>query len=107
MDKTSAIFPQVRYCREPYDVARDADALLILTEWPEFRQLDWERVYGLMARPLVIDGRNLLEPAAMAERGFEYHGFGRTLENHAPAAPPMSPHAFKAASVSTEVPLVS
>jgi UDPglucose 6-dehydrogenase len=107
MDKTSAIFPQVRYCREPYDVARDADALLILTEWPEFRQLDWERVYGLMARPLVIDGRNLLEPAAMAERGFEYHGFGRTLENHAPAAPPMSPHAFKAASVSTEIPLVS
>src|SRR4029077_20241612 len=62
MDKTSAVFPQVRYFREPYEVARDADALLILTEWPEFRSLDWRRIYEMMARPLVIDGRNLLDP---------------------------------------------
>ena len=77
MDKTSVIFPQLHYCREPYEVARDADALLVLTEWEEFRQLDWERIHSLMARPLVIDGRNLLEPAAMMERGFEYFSFGR------------------------------
>jgi UDPglucose 6-dehydrogenase len=80
MDKTSAIFPQVKFCREPHDVARDADALLILTEWPEFRQLDWTRIGDEMSRPLVIDGRNLLDPAAMRERGFEYHCFGRPLE---------------------------
>jgi UDPglucose 6-dehydrogenase len=80
MDKASAIFPQVRYFQEPYEVARDADALLILTEWDEFRQLDWERIYGMMARPLVIDGRNLLEPTVMRERGFEYYSFGRPME---------------------------
>jgi UDPglucose 6-dehydrogenase len=80
MDRASAIYPQVRYLREPYDVARDADALLILTEWDEFRQLDWERIYGMMARPLVIDGRNLLEPTVMREHGFEYYNFGRPME---------------------------
>jgi UDPglucose 6-dehydrogenase len=80
MERTSAIFPQVQCCREPYEVARDADALLILTEWEEFRQLDWERIHSLMARPLVIDGRNLLNPEAMRERGFEYYCFGRPAE---------------------------
>jgi UDPglucose 6-dehydrogenase len=80
MDKTSAIFPQIQYCREPYEVARDADALLILTEWPEFRQLDWARISAMMGRPLVIDGRNLLERRAMIELGFEYHGFGQPAE---------------------------
>jgi len=80
MDRTSAIFPQIQCCREPHEVARDADALLILTEWEEFRQLDWERIYKLMARPLVIDGRNLLDPKAMLERGFEYHSFGQPVE---------------------------
>jgi UDPglucose 6-dehydrogenase len=80
MDKTSAIFPQVEFCREPHDVARKADALLILTEWPEFRQLDWKRVYDAMSRPLIVDGRNLLDPATMMELGFEYHSFGRPLE---------------------------
>lgn len=88
MDKTSAIFPQLHYCREPYEVARDADALLVLTEWEEFRQLDWERIHGLMARPLVIDGRNLLEPAAMMERGFEYFSFGRSPEKLTPVLTP-------------------
>jgi UDPglucose 6-dehydrogenase len=85
MDKTGVIFPQVDYRRDPYEVARDADALLILTEWEEFRKLDWESIYGLMARPLVIDGRNLLEPRAMMEQGFEYFSFGRHFENLAPA----------------------
>ena len=84
MDRTSAIFPQVHYCPEPYEVAQDADALLILTEWEEFRRLDWERIHGLMARPLVIDGRNLLNPAAMMERGFEYFSFGRPQEKLTP-----------------------
>src|SRR5882724_1667705 len=80
MDRTSAILPQVRYYREPYEVAHGADALLILTEWPEFRQLDWARIYGMMDRPLVIDGRNLLDAGAMTELGFEYYSFGRPME---------------------------
>jgi UDPglucose 6-dehydrogenase len=88
MDRTSAVFPQVHCCREPYEVAKDADALLILTEWDEFRQLDWDRIRELMARPLVIDGRNLLNPGTMIERGFEYYCFGRPME---PAATPFAP----------------
>jgi UDPglucose 6-dehydrogenase len=92
MEKTRAIFPQIRYSRDSYEVARDADALLILTEWEEFRQLDWERIYGLMARPLVIDGRNLLEPEMMKELGFEYDSFGRPMDNLAPALVPALVH---------------
>ena len=84
MDRTSNVFPQIHCCREPYDVAREADALLILTEWEEFRLLDWERIHGLMARPLVIDGRNLLNPEAMMERGFEYYCFGRPTQTATP-----------------------
>jgi UDPglucose 6-dehydrogenase len=88
MERTRAIFPQIRYSHDPYEVVRDADALLILTEWEEFRQLEWERIYGLMARSLVIDGRNLLEPATMNELGFEYYGFGRSMENLTPVLLP-------------------
>ena len=77
IERTRAIYPQIGYSRDPYEVARDADALLLLTEWEEFRRLDWKRVYGIMARPLVIDGRNLLDPAEMKALGFEYHSFGR------------------------------
>jgi UDPglucose 6-dehydrogenase len=83
MTKTSAIFPQVEFCRDPYGVATDADALLILTEWPEFRDLDWPRVSEAMSRPLVLDGRNFLDPPKMQQHGFEYHCFGRRLERRA------------------------
>jgi len=51
--------------------------LLVCTEWPEFRQLDWEHMGELLARRLVIDGKNLLDPARMRALGFEYHCFGR------------------------------
>jgi UDPglucose 6-dehydrogenase len=77
MEKTRAVYPHIAYSRDPYEIARDADALLIVTEWEEFRDLDWKRIHSLMARPLVIDGRNLLAPAAMKALGFEYHSFGR------------------------------
>ena len=77
MERTRAVLPQIVYNRDPYEVARDADALLIVTEWEEFRELDWRRIHSVMARPLVVDGRNLLEPAAMKALGFEYHSFGR------------------------------
>jgi UDPglucose 6-dehydrogenase len=77
MEKTRIIFPEISYSQDPYEVAKDADALFIVTEWEAFRALDWERIHRSMARPLVIDGRNLLQPAAMATLGFEYHSFGR------------------------------
>lgn len=76
MGKTAVLFPQVDYRSNAYEVAHDADALLLLTDWEEFRKLDWRRIYDAMARPLVLDGRNLLNPSSMREIGFEYHGIG-------------------------------
>jgi UDPglucose 6-dehydrogenase len=77
MEKARVTHPEVRYGSDAYEVARDADALLIATEWEEFRQLDWGRIRDLMARPLVLDGRNLLSPTEMTRLGFEYHSLGR------------------------------
>lgn len=77
MTRTKALFPQVHYHDDPYEALRDADAALICTEWNSFRSLDWERAGSLMARKLVIDGRNLYTPQGMREKGFEYFSFGR------------------------------
>jgi UDPglucose 6-dehydrogenase len=76
-EKTRAIFPSVAYAQNPYEVADGADALFIATEWQEFRDLDWSRVRDSMARPLVVDGRNLLDPQKMKALGFEYLSMGR------------------------------
>jgi UDPglucose 6-dehydrogenase len=81
IERTRALFPDVRYSDDPYDVAKGADALLILTEWPEYKSLDWERVKKSMSRPLLLDGRNLLDPAKMEALGFEYYSFGRPSGN--------------------------
>ncbi len=77
MEKTRAVFPHVEYGKDPYAVAENADALMVLTEWQQFRALDWQRIHDSMARPLILDGRNLLDPATMKETGFEYHSIGR------------------------------
>jgi UDPglucose 6-dehydrogenase len=75
--RTKPIFPQVVYHEDPYDALMQADAALVCTEWQIFRKLDWERAGQLMARRLVIDGRNLYSPKKMKELGFEYYSFGR------------------------------
>ena len=62
---------------DPYCAAKDADALVVVTEWLQYRTPDFERIRGLMRRPLVIDGRNLWDPGRMRRAGFEYHGVGR------------------------------
>lgn len=67
----------IEYAKEPAAVAKGADAVVILTEWPQFKQLDWKAMHDAMARPLLLDGRNLLDPAAMKAIGFEYHSIGR------------------------------
>ncbi|HEV2489357.1 MAG TPA: UDP-glucose/GDP-mannose dehydrogenase family protein [Candidatus Acidoferrales bacterium] len=77
MEKARGRFPDLGCCSDAYAAARDAEALLIVTEWEEFKKLDWKRIYKSMARPLVIDGRNLLVPAEMKALGFEYHSIGR------------------------------
>jgi UDPglucose 6-dehydrogenase len=77
MDRSRATLPQIEYAKSAYDAATDAEALLIATEWDEFRKLDWPRIRDVMARPLVIDGRNLLSPREIRALGFEYRSFGR------------------------------
>jgi len=77
MSRTKALLPKVQYHEDPYDALRGADAALVCTEWDAFRKLDWERAGKLMARKLVIDGRNMYSPRIMRELGFEYYSFGR------------------------------
>ncbi|HSS60982.1 MAG TPA: UDP-glucose/GDP-mannose dehydrogenase family protein [Candidatus Limnocylindrales bacterium] len=71
------LVPEVDYVTDAYEVARAADALVLITEWNEFRRLDMARVKQLMRRPIIIDGRNIYDPAAMKEMGFTYRGIGR------------------------------
>ncbi|HEX3324118.1 MAG TPA: UDP-glucose/GDP-mannose dehydrogenase family protein [Solirubrobacterales bacterium] len=65
-----------------------ADAAILVTEWPEFAELDWEAAAGRMARPLLIDGRNFLDPAVLRGAGFEYEGIGRSIETPVEAGRP-------------------
>ena len=77
MDKTRKLLPEISFAKNPYELVHDADAAIIATEWDEFQRLDWKRVHNEMARPLVIDARNVLSPAEMKSLGFEYYSFGR------------------------------
>ncbi len=77
MEKMKKIFPDIDYKENPYDTLGDANALLILTEWEEFKNLDLERVKNLMKTPIIVDGRNIFEPDEMEKLGFIYRGIGR------------------------------
>jgi len=77
ISKAKTLFPAASYHEDPYDALRDAEAALVCTEWDVFRDLDWERAGKLMARRLVVDGRNLYSPSRMRGLGFEYYSFGR------------------------------
>jgi UDPglucose 6-dehydrogenase len=75
--RAKGLYPKATYHEDPYEALKNADAALICTEWKIFRNLDWEKAGKLMARRLVIDGRNLYAPKKMQELGFDYHCFGR------------------------------
>lgn len=64
-------------CGDPYAPCEGAAVLVVLTEWDEFRWLDFDKVRGLMAQPRIVDARNLLDPGALRRRGFTYEGIGR------------------------------
>jgi UDPglucose 6-dehydrogenase len=78
MENCRAIFPQITYCKNAYEVADGADAVMLVTEWNEFKFLALERIRSLMRQPVFFDGRNLYEPARMARLGFDYHCIGRS-----------------------------
>ncbi len=77
MQKAKAIFKNIDYCNNSYDIAKDSDALLILTEWDEFKQLDLKKIKSLMRQPLIIDGRNIYNPNNLKKEGFSYISIGR------------------------------
>ncbi|GIV16023.1 MAG: UDP-glucose 6-dehydrogenase [Armatimonadota bacterium] len=77
MPKARAIFPQITYCENAYDAATDCDAVAVVTEWNEFRQIDLEKLRRSMRRPLLFDGRNIYNPQKVRQAGLEYYGIGR------------------------------
>jgi UDPglucose 6-dehydrogenase len=80
------MLPGVELCDDAYCVAEGADAVILLTQWSEFRRLDLDRVRQAMRYPLVVDGRNLYDPAEMVKKGFFYQPIGRpSLEPSEPA----------------------
>jgi UDPglucose 6-dehydrogenase len=70
------------YCDRPYGALEGADGLVIVTEWPEFRNPDFEIMRRLLREKVIFDGRNLYEPKTVANNGFTYHAIGRSPETH-------------------------
>ena len=79
LDLEPALLARVRFAASPMDALSGADALAIVTEWKAFRSPDFEQIKARLKEPVIFDGRNLFEPADMAEAGIEYHGIGRSV----------------------------
>ncbi len=77
MVKAKNVLSNVVFCKDAYAVSRASDCLLVVTEWDEFKELDFAKVKRLLKRPLIIDGRNIYDPAQMEKLGFKYIGMGR------------------------------
>jgi UDPglucose 6-dehydrogenase len=86
MEKAAKEIPDVTYCQDAYEAAEGTDAVLLLTEWEEFRKVDWKRLATLVERPLIIDGRNALSRQDVVANGFHYIGIGGIA-----AAPQVAP----------------
>ena len=79
MAEAKTLLPNITYCDNSYDCIDGADALVIITEWDQFRALDMDRVKDLLAAPVLIDLRNIYNPERMSQRGFTYISVGRPL----------------------------
>jgi UDPglucose 6-dehydrogenase len=78
IDNVRAIYgDRLTYCDRPYGALEQADALVVTTDWNEFRNPDFEVMYRLLRQPVILDGRNLYDPVKMAALGFRYYGIGR------------------------------
>jgi UDPglucose 6-dehydrogenase len=69
--------PGLALCKSAYEAVEGADALMIATEWKEFRSPDFDRLKSLLSQPVIFDGRNLYDPAILARFGFSYYAIGR------------------------------
>jgi UDPglucose 6-dehydrogenase len=77
MEQAAALLPTVEMCKDAYAVAQGSDALVLMTEWNQFRNLDLERIREALRSPVFVDGRNVYDPPRMAALGFRYEGVGR------------------------------
>jgi UDPglucose 6-dehydrogenase len=77
MDQARKELPDIEYCDDPYACVKGADAMVVVTEWVQYRTLDLERLKREMARPVVVDLRNIYRPEDMAALGFVYESVGR------------------------------
>jgi len=77
MEVARGILPAVEMFKDPYSMAEGCDALMVITEWNEFKQLDLEKLKGLVRNPVIYDGRNIYDPVIMRAQGFTYRAIGR------------------------------
>ena len=77
MENAKKVLPGVVFCKDPYAVAKGCDCLLLLTEWKEFKDLNFKKVRQSMRQAIIFDGRNLYRGHNLEALGFEYHGMGR------------------------------
>ena len=77
MENAKGILPAIKYCVNAYEVSEGAEALIIITEWREFKLLNMERIKNLMRKPAIFDGRNIYDAERTRKMGFEYYSIGR------------------------------
>lgn len=77
MKLAKEIMPEIQCVDDPYETAKRADCLILMTEWNEYRSLDFQKLKKLMKKPVFVDLRNVYEPKALKDAGFEYYGVGR------------------------------
>jgi UDPglucose 6-dehydrogenase len=82
MEAAARVLHSVTLCKDPYQVAEGADALVLATEWNEFKHLDFERIRQMMRTPVIVDGRNLWDPERLRALGFTYFGVGRGVSSN-------------------------
>jgi UDPglucose 6-dehydrogenase len=80
MEQAKSLIGNVTFCDDAYSCAKGAAALVIVTEWEQFRALDFDRLKAVMAQPVLVDLRNVYRPDEMARRGFAYEGIGRARD---------------------------
>lgn len=84
MPAAQKVLPSITYCQTAYEACNGADALLLITEWREFKLLNLEKIKQTMKNPVIFDGRNMYNPERKKRLGFEYFGLGRKFSNHMP-----------------------
>lgn len=77
MEVAAPLLPAVEMFKNPYEMAKNCDALIVVTEWNEFKQLDLSKIKNLLKTPALMDGRNIYDPPKMRAMGFRYRAVGR------------------------------